>query len=453
MAEKLWGGRFNKKTHTLVDEFTNSIHFDYKLAAYDCLGSLIHIDILKKAKLLTPKEHAKLKKALKAILSSIDNGSFFKDMDSTCEDIHSAIQSLTEKKAKEAALKLHTCRSRNDQVVFDTKLYCLENCVETLELLIVLDKALNELAKKNKNIIMPGYTHMQHAIPISLYNYLHAYHMMLSRDEAKLLQIFQSIDLTMGSGALAGTFIPSSCYTQDLKPLLGAKVSIQASENAIDTVSSRDFIIDILSALSVIGLHLSRLAEDLILWSTKEFDFIDIDDAFCTGSSLMPNKKNPDVLELIRGNTGKLYGHLISVLVMMKGLPLSYNRDMQLDKEPLFESFEIVQQELEVCAELLKNVKFNQENIAKQLDDESLYATDLADYLVQHGIPFKEAHVIIGRLIKHKCKGKKEIQLRDMTNAELKKFHPLLSAQIVRTIMNPVYSVNSKKSIRKRKKK
>ncbi len=217
--------------------------------------------------------------------------------------------------------------------------------------------------------------------------------------------------------------------------------------NPIDTVSDRDFVIEILSALSIIGMHLSRLAEDLILWSTKEFDFIDIDESFCTGSSLMPHKKNPDVLELIRGNTGRLYGNLLDVLVVMKGLPLSYNRDMQLDKEPLFSSFEIVQKELKILAELLQKVRFKKENIAKQLEDECLYATDIADYLVQKGIAFKEAHTIIGKLISYKLK-KGEL-IKDMRDDELKRFHPLLNHKKMREIINPETSVKSKKSIRK----
>jgi len=219
--------------------------------------------------------------------------------------------------------------------------------------------------------------------------------------------------------------------------------------NAMDAVSSRDFIIETLSALAIIGMHLSRMAEDLILWSTKEFDFIDIDEAFCTGSSLMPQKKNPDVLELIRGNTGKLYGNLMSVLVMMKGLPLSYNRDMQLDKEPLFSSFEIIQQELKVLAGLLPKIKFKKNNIARQLEDECLYATDMADYLVQKGAAFKDAHTIIGKLIAYKLKSGKEI--KKMGNEALKKFHPALSSKVIRKIIDPEQSVKSKRSVRRKK--
>lgn len=437
---KLWGGRFSKKTNPLVEEFTRSIQFDKKLAEYDCIGSLAHISVLKKAKLLSSQEYKKLEKGLKDTLVSIKNGTF--KIDESFEDVHSYIQHLLEQKSGKAGLKLHTCRSRNDQVALDVKLYSKENLIETSKLLLEVNKKLLALKKKNSGLFMPGYTHLQHAIPVSIGFYLGAYFYMLENDSKRIKGISGSIDMNMGAGALAGTFIDSSKYNVAL-----AGTKIQPTPNSLHTVSDRDFVIEILSALAIIGMHLSRLAEDLILWSTKEFDFIDIDDAFCTGSSLMPQKKNPDVLELIRGNTGKLYGNLMSVLVMMKGLPLSYNRDMQLDKEPLFSSFEIIQQELKVLAELLPAIKFKKENIAKQLDDECLYATDMADYLVQNGIAFKDAHTIIGKLISYKLKTGKDI--KEMENTELKKFHSLLTNKVVNKIIDPEESVRSKKSIKK----
>ena len=433
---KLWGGRFSKPTNKLVEEFTNSIHFDHKLAKYDVIGSLCHIDVLKKAGLLTTAENTKLKSALNSILKSIESGSF--KVDPSFEDIHSYIQHLVEQKAGKVGLKLHTCRSRNDQVVFDVKVFCAKNNTQTSKLIASLSQSLETLANKNRHIIIPGYTHLQHAIPVKLAEYLYAYVEMLKRDNARLLNATKNITNTMGSGALAGTFISSQKYDTVAK----------APSNSIDTVSDRDFVIEILSALSILQMHLSRLAEDMILWSTKEFDFVDIDDAFCTGSSLMPQKKNPDVLELVRGYTGRLYGNLMNVLTVMKGLPLSYNRDMQHDKEPLFDSFEVIQKELQVLTELFKNVKFKKENIQKQLDDESLYATDLSDYLVQNKIPSKEAHTIIGKLIQYKYKNDQEIKF--MTDKELKKFHPLLNSKVVRKIIDPVYSVNSKRSVKKR---
>jgi len=438
MKNKLWGGRFSKKTNPLVEEFTKSIQYDKKLAEYDCIGSLAHISVLKKARLLSVKEYRKLESGLKGILGSIKRSSF--KIDPSFEDIHSYIQHLLEKKLGRIAFKLHTCRSRNDQVVFDTKMYCLRNVSHTLNLFSGLVKILTKLAKDNTRQIIPGYTHLQHAIPVSLGDHLIAYSEMLKRDVNRLDNASRNISLTMGSGAISGTFIDAGKYK-------GKEITPAA--NSIDTVSDRDFTIEILSALAITGMHLSRLAEDLILWSTKEFDFIDIDDAFCTGSSLMPQKKNPDVLELIRGNTGKLYGNLMSVLVMMKGLPLSYNRDMQLDKEPLFDSFEIMQKELKVLAALLPKIRFKKENIARQLEDECLYATDMADYLVQNKVAFKDAHTIIGKLIAYKLKTGKEIKV--MKNEELKRFHPLLTHKVVNKIINPRISVASKKSARRKK--
>jgi argininosuccinate lyase len=440
---KLWGGRFSKATNKLVEDFTNSIHFDQKLAKYDVVGSLCHIDVIKKAGLINAAEYKKLKVALNSILKSIENGSF--KVEKSFEDIHSYIQNLVEKKAGKAGLKLHTCRSRNDQVAFDSKLYCLANIKETLKLVSLFGAVLKFAAFKGKGIYIPGYTHLQHAIPIALSDYFNSYNKMLLRDEKRLFHAYTNITLTMGSGAVAGTMIPASYYA--LTKNSEMPLMVQASDNSVDSVSDRDFVIETLSALATLGMHLSRLAEDMILWASKEFDFIDIDDAFCTGSSLMPQKKNPDVLELVRGYSGRLYGNLINVLVMMKGLPLSYNRDMQLDKEPLFDSFEIIHKELKVLTELFKHVGFKKENIEKQLDDESLYATDLSDYLVQNKVPFKEAHRIIGKLIQYKLQNDKEI--RAMSDSELKKFHPLLKSKIVNKIIDPEYSVKSKKSVKK----
>jgi len=445
---KMWGGRFSKKTNPLVEEFTKSIQFDKKLAKYDCIGSLAHIDILKQATLLKPGEHKKLEVGLKKILSAIKKGSF--KIDNSFEDIHSYIQHLLEKKVGDVALKLHTCRSRNDQVVLDTKIYCRINIIRTAKLFNNLKITLDKLKKKYKGTRMPGYTHLQHAMPIYLSDYFSAYYGMLNRDVGRLSDLFNDIKLTLGAGALAGTLFDGMKYNIAVEKLLHAQEDyrVAPTKNTIDAVSNRDFVIEILSALAITGMHLSRLAEDMILWSTKEFDFIDIDEAFCTGSSLMPNKKNPDVLELIRGNTGKLYGNLMSVLVMMKGLPLAYNRDMQLDKEPLFSSFEIIQQELNILAELLPNIKFKKENIEKQLEDECLYATDMADYLVQNKVAFKDAHTIIGKLISYKLKSNKNI--KDMTNLELKAFHPLLNYKVMKKIINPETSVRSKKSVKRK---
>jgi len=452
---KLWGGRFSKKTDPLTEEFTKSIHFDYKLAEYDCLGSLTHIDILKHANLLTSREYQILEQGLWRILNRIIAKTLI--FDPKFEDIHSYIQHLLEndKKVGKVALKLHTCRSRNDQVVFDSKVYCLENIFETRELILSVQKSILTLAltKKNAALQIPGYTHLQRAMPINLSDHLFAYEDMLKKDFRRLENIQQNLELSMGAGALAGTIINSHNYNVAVKKVIKERniKILKPTTNPVYTVSDRDFVIETLSALAITGMHLSRLAEDFILWSTKEFNYIEIDESFCTGSSLMPQKKNPDVLELIRGYTGRLYGNLVNVLVMMKGLPLTYNRDMQHDKEPLFDSFEIVQKELKILAKLLLNVKFNKKNIAAQLEDETLYATDIADVLVQKGIAFKDAHTIVGRLIRYKLE--KDKNLRAMTAEELKTFHPLLTPALLKKIIDPKRSVESKKSIKRVKRK
>ena len=445
---KLWGGRFNQATDKAVENFTRSIHYDQQLAKFDCWGSLAHINVLKQAGLLKQQEFHQLQSGLNKILDKIDKGTF--KPDPAFEDIHSYIQTLLEKPgyAGSAALKLHTCRSRNDQVVLDTKWYCLEQLLKTERNLLAYMKSLHELGQRHAQVIMPGVTHLQHAIPVAFPLYCDAFIQMAERDEDRLLKIFNSIQLTMGSGALAGTFLPAAFYNQAIHP--DWKKEISPAVNSLDTVSDRDFIIEILSSLAITGMHLSRLSEDLILWATTEFNFAELSDAFCTGSSLMPQKKNPDVLELIRGYTGRLYGNLISVLVIMKGLPMTYNRDMQLDKEPLFESFRIVQDSLQVLAALLDHLKLKEDNIRKHLDDEALYATDLADYLVQNKVPFKQAHHLIGQLIQLKNTLGQDIKAMD--DRALQQIHPLLNQKVIRDILKPEKSVRAKKSLKKRRK-
>jgi argininosuccinate lyase len=447
MAKKLWGGRFSKKTDPLVEEFTSSINIDKELALYDVIGSIFHVAVLKEAGLISSQEYSKIDKGLKEIKHNIESGSF--KVDDSSEDIHSDIQNKLENKIGPASLKLHTARSRNDQIVFDVKFYCKNSSSVIAELILDLDKAISNFAKKQKDVNIPGYTHLQHAQPISLVKYISAYAEMLLRDIDRIIALNKGIKISLGSGALAGTAIEASKYDKAIKSTckkLGLE-GISSVYNSIDNVSDRDFIIEALSALAIIGMHLSRLVEDLIIWSTAEFDFIELDDAFCTGSSLMPQKKNPDVLELIRGNTGKLYGNLMSVLTMMKGLPLAYNRDMQLDKEPLFSSFKIIKDELKILTKLIPTIKINKDKIDKQLEDESLYATDLAHYLVKKGIAFKQAHAIIGNLVRFSLNNKK---IKDMGEEELKKFSPYINKQVIRKIFDPVYSVKSKKSVRQK---
>jgi argininosuccinate lyase len=433
MSKKMWGGRFDKKMNPLVEEFTKSIQYDYKLAKYDVIGSIVHVQILKKAGYLTIAEASRLTKALKDLYDSIINDKF--RFDSDAEDVHTNIQNELQRKVGDLALKLHTARSRNDQVALATRLYC-QTEVEMVK--VGISKLMLEiggLANKNKQIIIPGLTHLQHAQPVYLKDYLFAYIEMLKRDYGRLDAVSENIKLTMGAGALAGTPIASNKYGKN------------ATINSIDAVSDRDFVIDVISALSILGMHLSRLAEDFIIWATKEFDFIEIDDAFCTGSSLMPQKKNPDVLELIRGYAGRVYGNLISVLTMMKGLPLTYNRDMQLDKEPLFNSLDIILGELEVLSGVVKSLRFNKSTIQERLKDESLYATDLVYYLVDKGAAFKNAHNIIGRLVKYSIDN--SIEIKQMPENLLRKFSDRLVKKEIIKLFNPEVSVKSKRSIKR----
>ena len=451
MAKKLWGGRFGKATDPLVEEFTRSIQYDYKLAEYDIIGSLVHIQILKKGGYLKAAEKSKLEKGLKAIYSTVVKGTFKPDF--SCEDIHSDIQNKLANKVGGLVMKLHTARSRNDQVVFATKMYCKIELMKLQVALAEFEIALCGLAKENKDTIIPGFTHMQHAQPVRLADYLMAYSEMVKRDYDRVWVAAKNIELTMGSGALAGTPITAKAYnldiseyTHDMKGLVDS-FKLRPAQNSLDSVSNRDFVVEALSVISIIGMHLSRLSEDLIIWSSKEFDFISIDDAFCTGSSLMPQKKNPDVLELARGYTGRLYGNLMSVLTMMKGLPLTYNRDMQLDKEPLFDSFEIISGELAVLTGLVKTLKFNKAKIEEHLEDESLYATDLVYYLVDKGAAFKEAHTIVGKLIKYSLDN--SIDIKSMTDKELDKFSDKFEKSDIIKLLNPKVSVESKKSVKR----
>ena len=391
---------------------------------------MAHVEILKKSGYLTSQEASQLLNGLDLLYESVKNGNF--KPDSKSEDIHTDIQNKLQKKVGDLALKLHTARSRNDQVVFATKLYCkLEIPKLNIDIAQVCS-AIKTILDNNKNIIIPGFTHMQHAQPVYLKDYFLAYVEMLDRDINRLEYINKNIKITLGAGALAGTPINGLEYAIKASEFIkeadiNKVLNLQATTNSLDSVSDRDFVIEIIGALSIIAMHFSRLAEDLIIWSTKEFDFIEIDEEFCTGSSLMPQKKNADSLELIRGYSSRLYGNLVSVLTMMKGLPLTYNRDMQLDKEPLFNSFEIISSELKILSGLIATLKFNTTKIEEQLKDESLYATDLVYYLVDKKIPFKQAHTIIGRLVKYSLDN--SIEIKDMPENLLKKF----SDKIVKT--------------------
>jgi len=410
-VKKPWAGRFSKDTSHLVESFTASINLDKRLYAYDIEGSIAHVNMLAKQKIIKKGEAKKIIQGLKEIKGEIDSGKLVFDISD--EDIHMAIERALEKKIGKTALKIHTARSRNDQIALDERLYLRDEIKDIIKLIQDLRGNLAKLAKVYIDVIMPGYTHLQHAQPILFSHYLMAYTEMFKRDMERLKDCYKRVGiLPLGSCALAGTSLPIDRHY--VARLLGFK---EVSENSIDAVSDRDFILEFLSTASILAMHLSRLAEDFILWSSQEFNFIEINDAFCTGSSIMPQKRNPDVLELMRGRVGDVYGNLFNLLTVMKGIPLSYNRDMQEDKKPLFSTIDTLKPILNILAVLLQNIKINKEKMRKAAEKGFLLATDLADYLVLKGVPFREAHGIVGEIVKYcEKKGKtlEELSLEEM---------------------------------------
>ena len=434
---KLWGTRFSKRTNALTDKFTSSISFDKKLAKYDCIGSIAHAKMLKKQKIISTGDAISIIKGLSAILKDIDSSKF--KFDVQAEDIHSNIQDILFKKIGKAASKLHTARSRNDQIALDVKMYLKDEIDNLTELVNELQKVILKFAKNNSKVIIPGYTHLQVAQCLLLSHHLLSYIEGLERDKERLFDAKKRVDsMPLGACALSGTGLPID-RNFVAKTLGFSKVTA----NSLDSVSDRDFIIEVLSDLAILSVHLSRIAEDLILWSTKEFSFIDIDFSFCTGSSIMPHKKNPDILELIRGSVGKIQGDLSSVLILMKGLPTSYNRDLQLDKPPLFDAVDTVKDMLEIFIALFDNIVIEKEAIASRIMDESLFSVDIVEYLIKKGVSYRDAHDIVGRMVRG-CldKGKK---ISSLTSQELKKFSPKLE-QDVKKILNALASVNLKNS-------
>lgn len=445
MSKKLWGGRFEKKIDEDFDAFQKSVHYDYKLAEYDVMHSLIHVVALKEAGILNSQESSQLLKALKEIAEEIKSGHFKYDL--SCEDIHSDIQNRVEKKVGALALRLHTLRSRNDQVVFDEQFYCFEKAGTILKKLGFFGGSFADFVIKEggRDKYFIGYTHMRRAQVIYFEDYLAAFFYMFKKDYDRLKGFIDRLSVFIGSGALTGSSLTKKEYETAIKGFDFVTEAVKVTESPLANVSDRDFVIEFLSILSIIQMHLSRLAEDLILYSTKEFDFIDLPEEFCTGSSLMPHKKNPDFLELVRGNTGRIYGNLMSVLTTMKGLPLSYNRDMQLDKEPLFSSVETVEDELKIMAKFIAGIKLKNANIEEALKDKTLYATELAEWLVKEKkVPFKHAHDAVGGLIK--LVEKKGGDIEDLSDEELRVVHPALNQGVVAKIMNPKYAVESKKT-------
>jgi len=438
MAKKLWGTRFGKKTNALTDKFTSSIAFDQRLAKYDILGSIAHAKMLGKQKIIPAKDCQQIVKGLNMILKDVIRGKF--KFDPGAEDIHSNIQELLAKKIGEPAHKLHTARSRNDQIALDIKMYLKAEIDDLDEFICQLQKSILKLAKANSKVVIPGYTHLQIAQPVLLSHHLLSYIEGIERDRQRILDAKERIDIMpLGACAFSGTGLPID--REFVRKQLGFKT---LTANSIDSVSDRDFILEVLAQLTILAVHLSRIAEDLILWSTKEFNFIDIDFSFCTGSSIMPHKKNPDILELIRGSVGKIHGDLSSVMILMKGLPSSYNRDLQMDKPPLFDAVDTVKDILEIFVALFQNIVIEKEAIAAKVQDESLFSVDIVEYLIKKGISYRKAHDIVGRMVRD-CldKGK---NISSLSNSDLKKYSDKLNPDI-RGVLNAWASVSRKSSI------
>jgi len=411
MKNKLWGGRFSKKTNPLVEEFTKSIQFDKKLAEYDCLGSIAHARMLAKCNIIPKKDAAKIISGLNSILNQIKKGSF--KINDSAEDIHTFMQSELDKKIGKSSAMLHTARSRNDQVSLDTRMYCKDNIDSIIALLDGFKASIKQFSKKNIDVIIPGFTHLQNAQPVLLSHQMLAYCEMFGRDADRLNDCKKRVDvMPLGSCAISGTSLPID-RNFTAKELGFSKVS----SNSMDAVSDRDFVIEIIADLAILGMHLSRLSEDFIIWNSQGFGIIDVGDEFSTGSSMMPQKKNPDVLELVRGKCGTLYGSLVEIMTVLKGLPLTYNRDMQLDKEPLFKSIDIIESSLKILTALFKSLKVNKDRAIELLQDESIYATDIMEYLVKKGVPLKESHDVVGKIVTYGLQRKlrlSEISLREL---------------------------------------
>jgi argininosuccinate lyase len=393
MTQKVWGGRFKEKTDALVNRFNASITFDSRLLGHDIKGSRAHCRMLAKQGIISKDEAADIISALDEIEEEVGRGDL--SVGEEFEDIHSFVEAVLIEKVGHVGEKLHTARSRNDQVALDARLYVREAIQRVIELVVDTQKALVSLAEKNVDLYLPGYTHLQRAQPVLVSHHLLAYFEMLERDKQRFQESLSRVNvMPLGSAALAGTTFPLD--RQMVADELGFD---RISENSMDAVSDRDFVLDYLYNGSVLMMHLSRLCEELVIWSSQEFGFISISDAFSTGSSIMPQKKNPDIPELIRGKTGRVYGHLMSLLTTMKGLPMAYNKDMQEDKEALFDTVDTVDSCLKVMRSLLGALTFDGEKMQKATERGFLAATDLADYLVGKGIPFREAHDTVGKIV------------------------------------------------------
>ena len=423
---KLWGGRFQKETNQMVDDFHSSISFDKRLFAQDIKGSMAHAKMLCRQGIISAADEAAIQEGLKGILADMQAGKVAFPPES--EDIHMLVEQILTERVGEAGKRLHTGRSRNDQVATDMHLYAKDTCDDTLGMLSDLEEVLLELAEKHAGDVMPGYTHLQRAQPVTLGHHLMAYFEMFRRDMIRVQNAKKAADsCPLGCGALAGTTYPLD------REFTAAELGFdRVYQNSLDGVSDRDFLLDYLSAASVGMMHLSRFCEELVLWSSLEFGFLTLDDGFATGSSMMPQKKNPDVAELIRGKTGRVYGDLTALLTVMKGLPLAYNKDMQEDKENYFDARDTWLKCLHVFTEMLRTATFRLKNMHDSANAGFANATDCADYLVKRGVPFRDAHAVAGRLVAH-CLDK-GCALDDLPLDELRAFSPAFDGDVYEAI-------------------
>jgi argininosuccinate lyase len=415
-------GRFNRPAADVAQRYSESVSFDQRLFRHDIAGSIAHAAALVEAKIINGEDFDKIEKGLREIEQEIAAGKF--QWDAQAEDLHMNIEAVLTKRIGAAGAKLHTARSRNDQIALDLRLYVKTEIIEVLARLRALQTALLNLAHQHVDLVMPAYTHLQRAQPMFFAHYLLAQIEAFERDATRLGDCQRRVDvLPLGSGAVAGSTI--ALNRESIAKRLGFA---QVSQNSLDAVSDRDFVCEFLFCLAMIGLHLSRLSEDLIVWSTTEFGFIEFSDAFSSGSSLMPQKKNPDMAELTRGKTGRLYGNLISILTTLKGLPSSYNRDLQEDKEALFDSADTVRAALEVFAAMLPELKVNAARMEAAANDPNLFATDLAEYLVKKGMPFREAHETVGQIVRQAAESNRT--LNKMSLGDLQAISPLFDVDL-----------------------
>lgn len=434
---KLWGGRFSKNTNELVDAFNASIDFDKRLYHEDIRGSIAHAGMLAKCGIIPAEDGEKIIAGLKDILADIEAGNFHFDV--ALEDIHMNVEARLTERIGSAGARLHTARSRNDQVALDMHMYMKREVAEIAELLLKFEEALLTVAKKHEKTLMPGYTHLQRAQPITFAHHMLAYFNMLQRDFRRLLGVWEGADMMpLGAGAIAGTTFPIDRFMVADELNFGT-----VYPNSMDAVSDRDYIIEFLSFASTLMMHMSRLSEEICLWSSTEFGFVELDDAFATGSSMMPQKKNPDISELVRGKTGRVYGHLMAMLTTAKGLPLTYNKDLQEDKEGFFDAIDTVKFTLAVYRDMILTMTVNVDKMAQAVSKDFSNATDLADYLVRKGLPFRQAHEVVGKCVAyaiHQGKFLPEISLE-----EYKQFSDLFESDLL-IALKPEHCVEARKS-------